>query len=815
MNKFIYLIKSSYQSLIKSPGFTLSVSSTLGITIGILLCISTLAYVVFVKPLTYPDQERIFIVEPVISKSDGTLFGKYYSYKSITDLYKAPKQLNDFTLITHESVILESDDLHQKINAAYVTPEFSSLLSLPIQQGRFLDEEEGLNSYMPVAVLSYDFWQSKFNSNQDFSSIKLHIKGVSFKVIGVLGRSFNEPTFSMSQSYTDVWLPLDYNSVPEESRNGMFDLTVQFIALAKLPNKLSSLEAEQELSVIMSGPWQNAVESGHKFWNGMTVSTELKSLRQAMMGDLSEVISLLIIGVIGLTVICVTNIANLYMSRIIDKQKQWAIHAVVGANQKQLFKNLFVEMLVLITMASVIALLVTQLGLSLMRQHFSNFLMRVSELYINSFTLLFAVCVVVILAFIFATIGRKFVNFKALYKAISSSGKGTGAQVSPRKRQLLIISQVSVAFGLIFINVKLFSTATEVINISSAISVNNLYSIELVRSSTNTLSDEHIEQVLKDIKQEVLNKSNVENVTISTSPFSAYKGFSRIKPGIMSVVSSGGNIVFDNVIRSKTIGQEYFTMTNQQMLSGDSFTKIDVESKRKAIVVNEILANKISSNGQVIGMRLTFGEEEYPIVGIVKGITLPGKIETPMRLYFPGIDPYQHLIVKSKNNIVITRKEIVTAIRNVSKDFILFGYHSLNNQKDQLLFNHRITVYVTSLLTIITVLLTALGMYGVISYGVNMRKLEFGTRLAIGAGRKNIIAMVLKENLSTFLLGLLIGILILFIVYFSNFEYLVKVLNTGGVYEAIATILGLASLCIFSVCWPLKKILNQPVIRNL
>ena len=185
MSSFIYQLKQAFLSLKKKPGFVFSVISTMGITLGALLCVFTLAYVMLIKPLPYPDQDRLYRVDSQQFDAAGALNVTAFSYPSLVHLYKNQQAFDQVALSIYDDEVLTSLTTQPTMSTAYVTPEWFELTGANMAMGRAFSESENINSNVPVAILSYQTWMNDFAQSADILSEKVTFRGVSFQVVGV------------------------------------------------------------------------------------------------------------------------------------------------------------------------------------------------------------------------------------------------------------------------------------------------------------------------------------------------------------------------------------------------------------------------------------------------------------------------------------------------------------------------------------------------------------------------------------------------------------------------------------------------------
>jgi hypothetical protein len=196
MKYWIGLLKGSFTALMNKPGFVLSSVTTLSLTYSFMLTALSLLFVIIIKPLPYPDSERIVKLDYLRFDHRGILQSHNYPQPAalkIYDVQTTNNYMKQLSLVRYGSDVIESIPDQPKIDSLYVTPEWFDLFSVPMEIGLPLSSERGLNSHTPGAVISYPFWQQEFNGSADVIGESISINGISHPIVGVVNKTFKEP----------------------------------------------------------------------------------------------------------------------------------------------------------------------------------------------------------------------------------------------------------------------------------------------------------------------------------------------------------------------------------------------------------------------------------------------------------------------------------------------------------------------------------------------------------------------------------------------------------------------------------------------
>jgi predicted permease len=816
MNLFIYQLKHACLSLKKKTGFVFSVVSTMGITLGALLCAITLSYLLLVEPLPYPEQDRLFVAEHALLGANKEVKDTAsYSYPGLLHLYKSKVAFEQAAIMTYGQSVIISHNSQPLVNTAYITPELHQFLASPIVIGRMFESSEDLNTNNPVAMLSYSTWQQKFNGSPNILEQKINLSGISYRIVGVLAENFVEPELAEIGRRTQVWLPWDYNQEGEWRRESFGEVSDNLMFIGRLKQGVSHIQAQQLLTPLVSERWQEGVATDD-FFKDWSIDMRVRPVKDVMLKQSESVAIMFLASVICLVMMACANISNLFMARIAEKNRQMAIQAAIGATKKHLFKGMFAESIMLMFMSIVLALGAAQFGFYLMQQYMGSVLPRVNELALNLITFACSLLIALSFALFFAKLSTGMINSLVLNTTLQSSGKGSGLQVSKKSRQVLIASQVALATVLIFANFSLLKSAVKTINAPLGFVTDNISTLTLNFSSSDFPSRTETVQIMAEIMKKLEALPQVESLAQGSSPLNGY-------------YSSALNSVENNekyTPYTKSVDHRYFSFIEQQILQGDNFTNADRRDGANVMIINQAFAEQLKPDGNVLGMQISTGAPEpLKIIAIVKNITLSG--DTPEsfeqtslytgvpRVYLPNGLGERTFMLKLKSGQSVSRQELGKLIGEVDSRYSVFSFNSASDQLTQRLFTEIATAITTSVLALITFLLAGIGLFGVLSYSTQMRRLEFGTHMAVGAKRFDLIFMIIKDNAKPIIFGILFSLVILLSVYFTFNAELSTYISLQLAPMFVWAILLISTLSLLACYLPARQYINNPVIYSL
>jgi predicted permease len=809
MRSLVQELKIAFESLTKRTGFVLTVVVTLGVTLGAMITFFNLNHVLLVKPLPYPDQEQLFItqhvsIDPQSKKNIGLPL-----VPGLVHSYKYQQSFSEMAILSAKAEFLISHPEKPRLEVTFTTPEYFELLAVPMHLGRSFGIDAGIDKNNPVVVLSYHSWQTWFQGAQDVIGQKIQIRETNYTVIGVVGKNFIEPEIINQGS--DVWLPWDFNGMNDIQLTNWSNGQGNIAGLGKLNDSLSISQAETELTTLMNGEFQAfrlTLPTSTEVSSRMAIS--LQPLKTKLLGD-SRARGLLLMGaVIGLLIIASTNVVNLFYSRAAEKQRTFAIQVALGAHKKHLFLAMFAESILLTTFSCLMGLLISLWGIDLVKQLGQGQFNRLDELGLDVITLVFTLVVTVLLATIFAYLSSRVVNYDALQEQLQNSGKGSGLQISKRARNTLVFSQIALASLLLAGASLILSQAFSVINQPLGYNTQPLRSFSLdVRAGL--IPENEIElrdQRIVELKSKLLQLPQV--VTASPS-FNTPIGYNMT----MSLLD------IDNINRGQFptnfVAEDYFQTLQLPVIEGRMFSAAEVRNRDEVVVLSESAANDVGRGQNPIGLKVKVGSDKFKtVIGIVNDVfdpTRSGNLQSK-DIYLPHAPWNMHFVIRLQNNVELSRQQLVQQVQSVDRNLRVANYHNFEEQHHRVIRQNKITAIVAVSLSVLGLILAGTGIYGVISYSSHMRRYELGIRMALGAKSRQIIHLVIKDNMTPISIGLLFSSLIMMTVLAFNKQQ-INLSDELSLLPLIMVIPIILLTAFFASYMPIRNVIRKDPIQAL
>ncbi|WP_286234233.1 ABC transporter permease [Thalassotalea sediminis] len=797
MRLFLYHLTMAFKNLTHNKSYGFAVVSTLAFTLGALICALTLAFVMLYKPLPYPDQQQLTTVEHQLINGEKNIDGHAFTYPNLMHLYKNHNTFSQVAMQYFDADILTSEPNKPFVEISFITPEWFDIFAAPMQLGRQFEASEKVDSFNPVAIISDQAWQDTFAGREDIIGYNISFGGKSFEIIGVLAPEFNELNLAAPGLKSKLFIPWDFNSVPDSERVrwGNDDGSLAFVG--KLPTTISHAQASQRLTQLISDNWKNKVAE-HSFFDNWSINIVTSPLSELLIQDNEQLLLLLVLGTLGLAIIAIANIANLYLARTVQQQHTLAINAAVGAPTSGIVSMVVAEAIILLTIALAISLFIAELGFHFIRTYLDSYLPRVAELTLNLFSIGAALTILAVLILFFIALSLRFTNYRQLITSLRSSGKGTKVQISTKTRKVLITSQIAISIFLVFANSILFTDAYKVMHKPLGYETNNIHALVMALPSANQGMSEN---AMQSLIRELSALPSVAGVSQSQRPSAFFT--------LAFTEQQSGRKYSE---RAKDIDENYFALINQPLIAGENVKNSQRKEELRGIVVNDLLANKMAPNGDVIGLKIN---NSTFVSGVVKSIIVPGQKAPEPRFYFLSNASRNALLIKTKPNQTLTRDAILSIATDISPQLNIFSYNPIEHYKDNHLFASKTTTVSTLLLIIITLLLCAIGLYGILKYNSEIRRFEIGTRIAIGAKAKDIVTLVCGENIKPLALGLMINLVIICSGFYIFNDLLNEYLSTQLIWIFLTSLIIVSTIVLIASYLPVKKYLNQPTILCL
>jgi putative ABC transport system permease protein len=779
-------IKYGVRMLMKSPAFTIVAVLTLALGVGANTAIFTLINAVMLKMLPIRDVQRLVVIgDPsrVHSVSQGTPQLELFSYPLYRDLRDGSGKLFTGMFaagdVRRMNVAIETNGPKngtEKANGRLVTGNYFPVLGVETALGRTITpEDDQTPGGHPVAVISYGYWQRRFAKDPNVLGKTIRVNDYPFSVIGVAAPGFTGEVIGESK---DIWLPMMMQSQVMPGREWLQTYNVSWLQImARLRPGVSVQQAEAGINVLckqlLDGTFgarisKDDLEALRKNSKIEVSSGErgLSSVRRSF----SEPLTILM-GMVGLILlIACVNVANLLLARASNRQREIAIRLATGATAQRLVRQLLTESILLAFLGGICGLVFAAWGsrvlLKLASGAFSALAIDVSpDLRIFAFTA--AICLLTGILFGLAPALRS-LKIKIAPTIKDTTQASSGFSV-PGSRwgigKILIAVQMALSVLVLFAAGLLVRSLQNLKNLNMGYSREHVLIVNVDPVAAG-YKPTQIPGALEDLRDRLSTLPGIRAVTFSENGlFSGTESADTIKVEGYTATNDDDKLsYFDHV------GPGYFTAVGIPLRLGRDIGRQDTESSPKVAVINETMANFYFHGVNPMGRKIWIDNEEhrnqppYEVIGVAhdaKDHSLRDKVER--RAYFPlaqSVDPVT--IANFEIRTIADPGAIGDSVRNQIHSFNpnmpVQQARTLDELVDSSLVAESIVAKLSSFFGLLALLLSCIGLYGVMSYTVAGRTREIGVRIALGAGQPSVLWMVLREALLLLLLGLFIGV---------------------------------------------------------
>lgn len=747
-------VRFGLRQLRQHPGFTLAAIAALALGIGANTAIFSVVNAVLLKPLTYPDADRMvkFLAPSDEIASDLHNIPEFHFLQRQTRLFKEVVAFDN----AGPGFNLTGGSRPEQVNGIHVTESYFHMYGAPLALGRTFTSQEDLPHGGNVVVLSYGLWQRRFDGDKAIVGKSISLGNQPYTVVGVIGRSF------VGDVQADLWLPFQF--APDST-----DLNVAYFVTGLLQPGVTVAQANAALATATPA----YLRQYPKAWNPQF---RVGALFDSIVGDARNSL-LLMLGAVGLVLlIACANVANLLLVRATVRKREFAIRCALGAGRTRIVRQLLAESLLLSLTGGILGMALGFVGMRALLAVSPAGLPRIGEhgsaVGIDWSVLGFTLVVSLLTGILFGLFPAFSASRSDLNSTLKQSGNRTGTSFCQGSiRSLLVVSEFSLALVLLIGSALLIRTFIALHDVAPGFDAHNILTMEMSLNGPRYQQTAGLAQLLRDGRDQL---NALPEVSIAAAGFWL--------PGDVEDGTGGFHIV-GRPVRKDCCGSKWMSITPGYLslfkipvLRGRGFNENDSTDAPRVALINEAFAREFFPDQNPIGQQIDHGHAGgqrgiETIVGVIAdfhdgGLTKPAsammivpitQVSDDYNAAYANIqplfwlvgthgDPHQYIAAITRQLRIASHGFPVAHIRTMDE---VMGRSTARQSFNMLL----LTIFGT-----VALFLAAIGIYGLMAYSVAQRAQEVGIRMALGADRSVIRNFVVWQGMRLALIGVVAGI---------------------------------------------------------
>ena len=764
-------IRYAFRIMRKSPGFTLIIILTLALGIGANTSIFSIVNAVLLRSLPYYDPSRL--VKITFNNPGIGLRDIGFSVPELEDLKSRAGVFEEVSVVLSGPTNLTGAKQPEHLEMLEVSPNYFSMLGTTPEIGRLFGPQDFALGFAEATVISDGLWRRSYGGDPNILGKRLRMDNDPYTIVGVVPAGFRHPGTTVAKD-VEVWVTCGFSGdpYPKPARN----VKVAREAIGRLKPGIDVTQAQARLTAMAS---ELRTDFPNDYPPEAKWSIEIQPLQDALVGSVRPQLLVLMAAVVLVVLIASVNIANLLLARASGRQREMALRMALGAGRTRMVRQMLTESLVLSLIAGVAGVLAAKLTLSFILHFVPASVPRLAEVGVDRTVLLFALLISIFTGIIFG-LAPAFQAMKAdMTAAIREGAQGSGYSAKTfRLRSVLIVSELALAVVLMVGAGLLLRTFWGLIQENPGFNPSRVVTASFYLPNPNDPKTDVLygdfskrTSFFRDVIRRVATIPGIDRAAM-TSDLPGARPTTTAALVIEDRAADSSQGLAAEVVR---VSPDYFMLMQSPLIRGRFFLESDEGGKQEVAIIDETTARRYWSGIDPVGRRFRMGvNPRLPwvtvvvvVVGIVKDMKQDGLDTDGVPHIFRPI--YQQSPLRSRAVSVVARthlpaslleSQIRKEIQTLDPALPVFNVRSMNDLMDASIAPRRFSAELVGVFAAVAMLLSSIGIYGLLAYMVGQRSREIGIRVALGAQRPDILKLILGKGLLLAGTGIAIGLIL-------------------------------------------------------
>jgi putative ABC transport system permease protein len=788
MSNLLQSIHHSARILLRNPVFTAVAILTLALGIGASTAVFTAVNGILLRPLPFKSPDQLVWVTNLTPQSEEIPVspGDFSDWRKRADMFQ-----DVGAFIAYTTYNISGGDVPEQVKGVITTVDLFPMLGVSPSVGNLFPPEASQPGQGRLVLISDGLWRRRFGTSRHVVGQTMMLNAQSFTIVGVMPAGFKFPvTGAKFTEVADLWIPLSFD------QDQMADRTTNFFSvIGRLKPSATVAQAQASMNVLS----KQLAEQYPNTNSGRSV--KVVSLHEHFVGNTRPVFVVLLAAVGFVLLIACANVANLLLARNWARQKEIAIRVALGASRGRLFKHFLTESMLMALAGGAFGLLLAYLGTSLSVKLSPSDVPRLDEVSLNKDVLTFTLAASIITTLFFGLVPALQASRSTPNDALKE--RGAASSVSIRHhwvRNIFVVAEMALALALLIAAGLSVRSFLSLINVDPGLKADNVVTAELFLSPVKYLQVDQRATFYQQVLQRVGALPGVEAISLTDSlPLTGadlsttvnLEGQPKPLPGDEKRASY------------RVVSPNYFQTMSIPLLQGRDFSEQDSPTGTHYVVVNQAFAREFLGGQEAVGKRLANGYEEgeapREIIGVVGDVRHFGlEADAKPEIYVPYVQNpgfFMYLAVRGRtdpNNLIAAIRRHIQAI---DKDQPLANIKPMGQIVSDSVAQRRLSMVLLVIFSGIALVLAAVGIYSILAYSVIERTHEIGIRMALGAQRRDILKLILKQGMRLVLLGSIFGLFVAYLLtrVTSNMLYGIST-SDPGTFVAASVLLAAVAL---------------------